>query len=147
MPTSHIQTVAWKLTYCHPCSGKSSLMLALLRLLDPSSGGITIDSLPLTSIPRETLRSRLIAISQDQFVLPGTVRQNIDPLDANSTEDIVDALSVVGLAETVESRGGLDATFEEDMLSHGQKQLFFLARAVLRRDAGKIVFLDEATSR
>lgn len=119
----------------------------MLRLLDPSSGTITIDSLPLTSVPRETLRKRLIAISQDQFVLPGTVRQNIDPLDEGLTEAIVDALSVVGLMKTIDERGGLDATFEEDMLSHGQKQLFFLARAVLRKDAGNLVLLDEATSR
>lgn len=122
-------------------------MLALLRLLDPSSGGITIDSLPLTSIPRETLRNRIIAISQDQFVIPGTIRENVDPLGASSTEDIVEAFSAVGLMETVEARGGLDVTFEEDMLSQGQKQLFFLARAVLRKYAGNIVLLDEATSR
>lgn len=37
--------------------------------------------------------------------------------------------------------------FEEDALSHGQKQLFFVARAVLRKDVGRVVLLDEATSR
>lgn len=122
-------------------------MLTLLRLLDPSSGKVTIDGLDLTSVPRGTLRSRIIAISQDQFVLPGTIRQNIDPLDASSISAINNALSVVGLTKTVDERGGLDVPFEEDMLSHGQKQLFFLARAVLRKDAGRIVLLDEATSR
>lgn len=128
-------------------SGKSSLLLALLRLLDPTSGTITIDSVPLSSLPRETIRTRLIAITQDQFVLPGTVRQNIDPFDVSTTDDIVEALGSVRLWDTVEKRGGLDVQFEEDMLSHGQKQLFFLARAILRKSIGKVVLLDEATSR
>ncbi|CAM1511520.1 Fc.00g090330.m01.CDS01 [Cosmosporella sp. VM-42] len=127
-------------------SGKSSLLLALFRLLDSSSGTLTIDGIPLSSLPRETIRTRLIAITQDQFVLPGTIRQNIDPSDASTTDEISTALGLVGLWDTVEERGGLGVNFDEDMLSHGQKQLFFLARAVLRRGVGNIVLLDEATS-
>ncbi|KAL7950242.1 P-loop containing nucleoside triphosphate hydrolase protein [Trichoderma barbatum] len=127
-------------------SGKSSLLLALLRLLNPSSGTLTIDSILLSTIPRETIRSRIITVSQDQFVLPGSIRHNIDPSTSYTEEAIVEALRAVDLWGVVDSRGGLDATFEEDMLSHGQKQLFFLARAVLRKDCGKVVLLDEASS-
>ncbi|KAM0350073.1 hypothetical protein ACHAPU_003236 [Fusarium lateritium] len=127
-------------------SGKSSLFLALLRLLDPSAGSIIIDGVSLASLPREAIRSRLITLTQDQFVLPGTIRHNVDPLGAYPDPDIKASLRLVGLSDAIEQLGGLGALFDEDTLSHGQKQLFFLARAVLRKHDGKIVLLDEATS-
>jgi ATP-binding cassette subfamily C (CFTR/MRP) protein 1 len=116
-------------------------------LLDPSAGNLTIDSISLDTISRETTRSRLITVAQDQFVLPGTIRQNIDPASSYPEDAIIEALQAVNLWAVIDARGGLDAVFEEDMLSHGQKQLFFLARAVLKKDCGKVVLLDEASSR
>ncbi|KAM0524595.1 hypothetical protein ACHAPE_000693 [Trichoderma viride] len=127
-------------------SGKSSLLLSILRLLDPTFGTLSIDSVPLNTISREVIRSRLITVAQDQFVLPGTIRQNIDPSSSYPQGAIIEALQAVNLWTVIDARGGLDATFEEDMLSHGQKQLFFLARAVLKKDCGKVVLLDEASS-
>ncbi|RBR10554.1 uncharacterized protein FIESC28_09418 [Fusarium coffeatum] len=127
-------------------SGKSSLFLALLRLLDPSFGSVTIDGISLSSLPRDTIRSRLITLTQDQFVLPGTVRHNVDPRGVYSEVDINEAIRLVGLSDAIEQHGGLHASFDEDMLSHGQKQLFFLARAVLRKHDGRVVLLDEVTS-
>ncbi|KAI8275314.1 ABC transporter atnG [Colletotrichum sp. SAR11_240] len=127
-------------------SGKSSLLLALLRLLPLSSGSIHIDGLSLDTLPLLELRSALIAITQDQFVLPGTVRQNIDPFAAASDGSITSTLTRLGLWDAIQENGGLGAEFFEEALSHGQRQLFFLARAVLRREVGKIVLLDEATS-
>ena len=138
-PRSYTQLIAF--------SGKSSLFLALLRLLDASSGSITIDGISLSSLPRDTIRSRLITLTQDQFVLPGTVRHNVDPRDIYSEVDINEAIRLVGLSDAIEQHGGLDASFDDDMLSHGQKQLFFLARAVLRKHEGRVVLLDEVTSR
>lgn len=116
-------------------------------MLDYNKGSITIDSIGLETLPRDTIRSRLIAISQDQFILPGTVGENIDPFHSHQAETIIQALKDVDLWESIVSKGGLDAPMKEDMLSHGQKQLFFMGRAILRKDVGKIVLLDEATSR
>jgi ATP-binding cassette, subfamily C (CFTR/MRP), member 1 len=130
-----------------PLSGKSSLLLTLLRLLDPSKGKISIDDIDLSTLPRQEIRKRLITITQDQFVLPGTVRQNIDPFASHDDPVIEAALESVGIWDAISAKGGLDAVLEEEMLSHGQRQLFFLARAILRRESGSVVLLDEATSR
>jgi ABC-type multidrug transport system fused ATPase/permease subunit len=128
-------------------SGKSSFLLALLRMLDLSSGSIRVDGIDLSTLPREEVRSRIIAVTQDSFFLPGTVRLNINPYEASVGEAIADVLRKVGLWEVIQEKGGLDKDFEEDMLSHGQKQLFSLARAILRKGIGNVVLLDEATSR
>ena len=126
-------------------SGKSTLISALLRLLDLSSGSISIDGIDISYLPRQETRSRLIALPQDSYLLAGTVRYNVDPLKACSDQDIEDALAKVDLYHLVEGAGGLDATLTEEMLSHGQGQLLCLARAMLRK--GCILVLDEATAR
>jgi ATP-binding cassette subfamily C (CFTR/MRP) protein 1 len=127
-------------------SGKSSLLLTLLRMLDISSGSIQVDDIDLRSIPREHVRSKIIVITQDIFFLPGTVRRNIDPYEVSDDQVIHEVLRKVGLGEVIEARGGLGKEFEEEMLSQGQKQLFALGRAILRKGVGKLVVLDEATS-
>jgi ATP-binding cassette, subfamily C (CFTR/MRP), member 1 len=134
-------------------SGKSSLLLSLVRMLHVCSGSITIDGIDISKIPREDVRFSLITITQDQFFLPGTWRQNIDPHGTATTEQITEVLTKVGLLEVVgrddqNSGIGLDGDFEEDKLSRGQRQLFFLAEAVLRgKGHGRVVLMDEATSR
>ncbi len=118
-------------------SGKSSLLLLLLGLLEPltsTNHSVSIDSLPLNLIHRPTLRSRLIAIPQTPFFLPdgNTFRKNLDPYDGADEVECEDAFKMVGLWDTVSSRGGLASLMSADALSQGQKQLFSLARAVLR---------------
>jgi ABC-type transport system involved in cytochrome bd biosynthesis fused ATPase/permease subunit len=71
----------------------------------------------------------------------------VDPWGCSTDEEITIALAKVGLGDGIRDRGGLNAVYEEEMLSHGQKQLFFLARAILRKGAGRVVLMDEATSR
>lgn len=129
-------------------SGKSSLLLTLFNLLTPESGNITIDGLDLSTIRRETLRSRLICIAEEPFLFPESIRDNF-ALDSATLEDqnMVKVLQQTGLWEAVNVKGGLDAKMEDVHLSQGSKQLFNIARALLRKDQGKVLVMDEATSR
>lgn len=126
-------------------SGKSSLVLSLLRMVEIRSGSLKIDDLDLQHVSRHTIRERINVIPQDTLFLPTTVRANLDPFNETETSAMIEALKMVGLWTYFESNGGLDAKMEGDLLSHGQRQLFSLASAVLKKS--QIVILDEATSK
>ncbi|KHO01326.1 ABC transporter [Metarhizium album ARSEF 1941] len=125
-------------------SGKSSLLLTILRMLELDAGSITIDGYNISKVSREELRRRLNTLPQEPFFLHGSVRENVDPLQISTDERIIEKLRAVQLWDLLQSRGGLDAPMSEDSLSHGQRQLFCLARAIAR--PGNIVIIDEATS-
>jgi ATP-binding cassette subfamily C (CFTR/MRP) protein 1 len=123
-------------------------------MIELSAGSITIDSVPIHRVPRQTIRSRLLGLPQDAYLLPGSVRLNADPLKQSHDKAIMQALKDVQLWDVIIAKGDvnkyahpLDVEIEDLHLSHGQRQLFCIARALLRRDKASIVILDEATSK
>ncbi|KAL0941776.1 ABC multidrug transporter [Colletotrichum truncatum] len=125
-------------------SGKSSLVLSLLRMLELDSGSITIDGVDLSTLPHEYVRSQLVAVPQESYIFDGSVRLNLDPTKTVSDPDVIDVLKRVKLWDKVEERGGLDTTIDDKFFSQGEAQLLVFARAMLRK--GKILILDEITS-
>lgn len=83
-------------------SGKSSLVLALFRLVEPESPSvIEIDGINTLTIGLEALRSQLTAIPQDPIMFSGSIRFNLDPFDENTDADIWNALEKVQLKEDI----------------------------------------------
>ncbi|KAJ0323560.1 hypothetical protein Brms1b_001440 [Colletotrichum noveboracense] len=125
-------------------SGKSSIVLSLLRMLDLDSGSITVDGIDLSTLPHEYVRSHLVAVPQESYIFDGSVRLNIDPTETVPDSDVVEALEKVQLWVKVEERGGLDALIDDKFFSQGEAQLLVFARAMLRK--GRVLILDEITS-
>ncbi|KAJ5799694.1 uncharacterized protein N7518_001762 [Penicillium psychrosexuale] len=122
-------------------SGKSSLVSTLLRMLELQSGSICVDDIDISTITRQAVRARFNSLPQDPFFLQGTVRENLDPLRVATDERLVQALQSVRLWDFCESRGGLDEDMNEGTLSHGQRQLFCLVRAVI--NPSSVLIMDE----
>ncbi|UKZ55509.1 hypothetical protein TrVGV298_009333 [Trichoderma virens] len=107
-------------------------------------GSISVDGVDLSTLTCAEVRSRINVVPQDPFLMPGTVRFNVDPLNGASDEDIVRALEDVRLWTMIDEQGGLDKELDLSSWSAGQKQLLCFARAMLKRS--KILILDEAMS-
>ncbi|KAI5468185.1 P-loop containing nucleoside triphosphate hydrolase protein [Mariannaea sp. PMI_226] len=126
-------------------SGKSTLLAALLRLVNLDSGIILVDDTDIYSMAADQVRSRFITLPQEPVLVSGSVRHNMQLYEPDSAdEDMIAVLDDFGLWQTIISKGGLDVTLSAELLSHGQRQLFCLARSTLQK--GNIVILDEPSS-
>ncbi|EGX95333.1 ATP-binding cassette transporter, putative [Cordyceps militaris CM01] len=130
-------------------SGKSTFILALLRMVDVPIGTAYIGGQDHSQLPLAALRRGYLVVSQDLLDDSTILRDQIDPDGQFTDEQVQEVLTECGLQEVVEASGGLKASAAAVQLSNGETQFLSLARVLLYGSArqGGILLLDEATSR
>jgi len=122
-------------------SGKSSIIPALYRFAI-NEGSIEIDDINIDTLGLHDLRRAFALIPQDPPLFSGTFRSNLDPFALKRDDEIWEALEEVEMKHAVTS---LDAPIGSDVkFSVGERQLFYMARALLNKNKCKVVIVDEA---
>jgi len=97
-------------------AGKSSLTLALFRILESTAGSIFIDGEDISKMGIHDLRRQITVIPQDPIIFSGTLRLNLDPFDEYTDETVWRALELAHLKPFVK---GLDKSLEYELTEGG----------------------------
>ncbi len=129
-------------------AGKTTIMQLLARFYEVNKGEIYIDGIPISALPRQTLRSQTAFVLQDPFLFEATVFENIryGKLDATD-EEVIEAAKKANAHSFIRKlEDGYDTLLTADggEISQGQKQLLSIARALVADPV--LLLLDEATS-
>jgi len=127
-------------------AGKTTLADLLCGLSMPDAGRVLVDGAALTASALHGWRGQVALVSRDDFLIPDTLRANLLMGTAAPDDALWRALDLVGFAEPMRARGGLDAPVGDrgDGLSAGERQRLCLARGIVQRP--RLLVLDEATS-
>ncbi len=128
-------------------AGKTTIVNLLMRFYELNGGKITIDGVPTDELSRENLHDMFAMVLQDTWLFGGTVRENLVYNKESVTDDeLLRACRACGIEDFVLSLPhGLDTVLDENTsISAGQKQLFTIARAMIKNSP--MLILDEATS-
>ena len=127
-------------------SGKSTILNLLMRLYDPDQGQILIDGQDIRSIPFAQLRQKFGVVFQNDFVMEGSIADNLRFFRDLSDEDLAAAADHAQAEFIAQKEGGMDAEVQVrgNNLSGGQKQRLLIARALAAKP--EILVLDDASS-